>query len=299
MSVTCSYCYERGHNRLGCPKRKKHCEENPDSYEAHAMKGEKEGRMRAVAKRSCTYCETQGHNRRSCQTLKDDKALVLKKNKEYRNHFIEKLSANGLGPGALVTYGAHEVHSSRRNDESIWDKNVTMVLASICWTELDFLQAPVIQPNGEMMQNSYRFIGRRLVQGRVLKTMGWNHESEESTPYWGRYRLEPAQNSLQTLTAYDVSCIMPDELPVSFERNGGQGDMKILAPSFRKWTLPEKYENKLTSNLISVFNFEPKANATSYEKVQLAPAGTGAWLYPDRDRCVKAWEEWQKKRREA
>jgi len=287
MSVTCSYCYERGHNRLSCPKRKKYCEANPDSHEAHVMRVEQEARRRSVEKRSCTYCGEKGHNRRGCQPLKDDKALVLKKNTEYRNHLISKLSENGLGPGALVCYAANEFHSSRRDEESIWDKTVSMVLTSISWGDVDFLQAPVIKADGEMLQNSFRFIGRKVAWGRVLKTTGWCEEDEKA--YWHR-KAEPAQNSLQPLTGYEVSCVMPDELPVSFERNGGQGDMKILAPSYKSWSTPEKYENKLTDHLVEVFNFSPKSNANDWEKKQLH-RGHQEWLYPDRDRSVEAWHK--------
>ena len=287
MSVVCSWCYKRGHNRLSCPERKKYCEANPDSHEAHMLALERERRQRTVAKRACTYCSEKGHNRRSCQSLKDDKALVLKKNSEYRNHLINKLSENGLGPGALVCYGAHEVHSSRRDEESIWDKTVTMVLTNISWGDVDFLQAPVIKVDGEMLQNSYRFIGRKVAWGRVLKTTGWDNEDEK--PYWRR-KPEPAQNSLQPLIGYEVSCIMPDEFPVAFERNGGQGAMKILAPSYKPWSIPEKYESKLTSHLEEVFNFSPKPNANDWEKNQMA-SHEWVWIYPDRERYVDAYEE--------
>lgn len=285
--VTCSWCHKRGHNRTGCPERKKFCAANPDSYEAQTLRREQEARRNSVSKRACTYCSEKGHNRRGCTALKEDKALVIKKNNEYRNHLISKLSENGLGPGALVCYGAHDVHSSRRDTESIWDKTVTMVLTSISWGDVDFLQAPVIRADGEMLQNSYRFIGRKVAWGRVLKATGW--DKEDPTPYWHR-KAEPAQNSLQPLTGYEVSCIVPDELPVAFERNGGQGDMKILAPSYKPWSIPEKYENKLTEHLEEVFNFNPKSNASDWEKNQLHRR-EWAWLYPDREGSVQAWHK--------
>ena len=291
MSVTCSWCYKRGHNRLSCPERKKYCAANPDSHEAYVLRTEREGRQRTIAKRACTYCSEKGHNRRGCTALKEDKALVTKKNNEYRNHFISKLSENGLGPGALVCYAANEFHSSRRDEESIWDKTVSMVLTNISWGDVDFLQAPVIKATGGLLQNSFRFIGRKVAWGRVLKTTGWCKEDEKA--YWHR-NAEPAQNSLRPLTGYEVSCIIPDELPASFERNGGQGDMKILAPSYKSWTIPEKYENKLASCLESAFNFSPKANANDWEKRQMH-RGEWVWLYPDRDRSVEAWHKEREK----
>jgi hypothetical protein len=80
MYVTCSWCHKRGHNRLSCPERKKHCEANPDSHEAYVLRVEAERRRNSVSKRACTYCSEKGHNRRGCQALKEDKALVTKKN---------------------------------------------------------------------------------------------------------------------------------------------------------------------------------------------------------------------------
>ena len=291
MSVTCSWCHKRGHNRTGCPERKRFCAANPDSYEAQTLRAEQTARQYSVSKRACTYCSEKGHNRRGCQLLKEDKALVTKKNNEYRNHFISKLSENGLGPGALVCYAAHEVHSSRRDTENIWDKAVTMVLTNISWGDVDFLQAPVIRADGDMLQNSYRYIGRKVAWGRVLKTTGWDEEDEKA--YWHR-KAEPAQNSLQPLIGYEISCIMPDELPVAFERNCGQGDMKILAPSYKPWSIPEKYENKLTDALESAFNFNPKSNASDWEKRQMH-RGEWVWLYPDRERSVQAWHKEREK----
>ena len=69
----------------------------------------------------------------------------------------------------------------------------------------------------------------------VAKLLGVEYSKRQAGLKMTRHLIgtaaEPAQNSLQPLTGYEVSCIMPDEMPVSFERNGGQGDMKILAPS--------------------------------------------------------------------
>ena len=66
--------------------------------------------------------------------------------------------------------------------------------------------------------------------------------------------------------------------------------MKILAPSYKPWSIPEKYENKLTEHLEEVFNFNPKSNASDWEKNQLHRR-EWAWLYPDREGSVQAWHK--------
>ena len=72
-TVTCSECYNTGHNRNGCPRRKER------HAEALALpEGEREYYQRRLIEdfarkkqRKCSYCDEQGHNRRSCQKLKE------------------------------------------------------------------------------------------------------------------------------------------------------------------------------------------------------------------------------------
>ena len=49
----------------------------------------------------------------------------------------------------------------------------------------------------------------------------------------------------------------------------------------------EKHENKLTAHLEEVFNFNPKSNASDWEKNQMH-RGEWVWLYPDRELSVEA-----------
>ena len=42
MTVYCGYCGQRGHNRLGCPERKRIAREKPDGYIAKQIKREEE-----------------------------------------------------------------------------------------------------------------------------------------------------------------------------------------------------------------------------------------------------------------
>ena len=102
MSVFCSFCGERGHNKLGCPHRKAKAAANPDSYLALEVRREAEARQRAVESRSCTYCGEKGHNRRGCPTLKADHRVVVDKLHKYRGDLLSKMKEVGLGVGALI-----------------------------------------------------------------------------------------------------------------------------------------------------------------------------------------------------
>ena len=289
--ITCTYCWKRGHNKLGCPERKAYAKANPDSPEARAMLAEKETRKRAVANRRCSYCGDTSHNRRSCNPLKQDKALVLEKNKEYRKHFLNELSKAGLGPGAIVCSASGDYY--REPGVSVWSKNVTMMLTSIEESMIDFLQAPVLRPDGELTEVPYKCHSRTLIFGRVIKADGYmNGGGRVKSTYWRETLSRPEQNKLYPVVGYDVSCILPDELPTIFDRKptGQENSLKILSPSFKPWTISEEQENELTPHLNDTFHFNPDKNATDWEKGQLHPL-TGAWLYPDRERVIKAYEE--------
>ena len=102
MSVFCSFCGNRGHNKLGCPHRKAKAAANPDSYLALEVRREAEARRRAIESRSCTYCGEKGHNRRGCSTLKADRQIVINKLNKYRGDLLGKMKDVGLGVGALI-----------------------------------------------------------------------------------------------------------------------------------------------------------------------------------------------------
>ncbi len=102
MSVYCGYCGKRGHNRLGCPERKREARENPDGFEAHQIKREAETRRRAVANRRCSYCGGSGHNRRGCKVRKFDEKEMLDRAISYRKSLSKVMIEKGVGVGTLV-----------------------------------------------------------------------------------------------------------------------------------------------------------------------------------------------------
>ena len=97
-TVRCGYCYERGHNRRGCPKLKKEIRKNPEGWQARRVASRKAN----ATPRVCSYCQLEGHNKRTCATLKTDRYDTRKKNRAWRTKFIALAEKIGLAPGALV-----------------------------------------------------------------------------------------------------------------------------------------------------------------------------------------------------
>jgi hypothetical protein len=103
-TVTCSHCYQQGHNRRGCPSLKKYVKDNPDSYTARS-----EGlRKSRESTRACGYCRNSGHNRKTCPERKGHALRAVEVNREWVKRATDYLKEKGIGPGALVTvYSPH------------------------------------------------------------------------------------------------------------------------------------------------------------------------------------------------
>ena len=128
-SVTCSYCWERGHSQRTCPD--KYPNGTPAQQRARAREEEKAQRKldreqrkrdkaagRKVSKaptRKCGYCKELGHMRRHCETLTADKARLVEVTLDYRNKLVDEVVMQGIGNGALVASKVRE-WSNREND---------------------------------------------------------------------------------------------------------------------------------------------------------------------------------------
>ena len=122
-TVRCSWCYEKGHNRRGCPHLKKHWQdilEDPDSSDyqkgrARAYFAKKERLAKKAAEtRRCGYCGMPGHNRKTCKVLKhdndpktftEDRNWQIKSWKENQKYFLNFLNENKLSK--LYAYGSY------------------------------------------------------------------------------------------------------------------------------------------------------------------------------------------------
>jgi hypothetical protein len=61
-------------------------------------------RQKAAGGRKCGYCEERGHTRRTCATLKSNKRISKRLNREYRKAALVWFKSIGLGTGALVKF---------------------------------------------------------------------------------------------------------------------------------------------------------------------------------------------------
>jgi hypothetical protein len=104
----CNWCYEKGHNSVTCPEKKKYITDNPNSYTAEreaAKVARREARKKTP--RKCGFCKKTGHNVKTC-TLKN---TIHKKfaalNSVFRRTVLEQLCTQGIGVGALVNLTIH------------------------------------------------------------------------------------------------------------------------------------------------------------------------------------------------
>jgi len=140
-TVRCSNCYDKGHNRSGCPKLKaemqKRLDENPDDYRATNYFEKKQRR----SKRTCGYCENEGHNRKTCSEAKQDQGVFMQKNRTAREKALTWLKSCGIGVGALVEY------------ETYYNGKGLGLVESVNWTVIN-AQRVIVDENGVGVPNA-------------------------------------------------------------------------------------------------------------------------------------------------
>ena len=125
-TVRCGYCYEKGHNKSACPKRKVDLKEsierytkelaenswpeddwqrkNTERYLRHSKdqlhKMETRGQNR-----KCGFCGDVGHTRRTCPHRKQKVDEALAATVDARKRIVERMIVDGFGPGALINVG--------------------------------------------------------------------------------------------------------------------------------------------------------------------------------------------------
>jgi len=127
-TVTCSYCWTRGHNRSGCPDRAKKIEEqraeDPDCYSVRNYDREKKSKKT----RHCSYCSEGGHNVTTCKNIVKHLEVEIDSSIVYRAQAYEHIKESGLGIGALVRVGDYydvnynNVEAMGFVTEILWDK---------------------------------------------------------------------------------------------------------------------------------------------------------------------------------
>ncbi len=144
MSVRCSWCYKRGHNRRSCPDLKKYIRENPDSYYARK---EQQSREKAKNKspRKCSYCREVGHTKRTCSSLAKDRQYQADKSRKWRTKFLSIARAAGFAPGALLKFRDIEDIKSgswikRRLENTMSKHGQYAMVTDLLWHHLDHRQ---------------------------------------------------------------------------------------------------------------------------------------------------------------
>ena len=130
-TVTCSHCYNQGHNRRGCPSLKEYVRDNPGSWTARRHK-ESQAKSKT---RPCGYCKETGHNRKTCADRKTDLQRAGKVNAAWRNKVADYLKETGLGIGAVVQWGHRTglvvgfdwVNANFRSVSQAWEGNFLIV----------------------------------------------------------------------------------------------------------------------------------------------------------------------------
>jgi hypothetical protein len=131
--MNCSWCYKRGHNKLGCPELKEAAAPWIPKWEAYKKEMREQGTIprlwkfrnrhpddmnyrarlglenyittqeRSTTKKRCNFCAETDHNKRTCPSLKKLKADIIKANAAFRHAMVEALKKTGQGVGSLVS----------------------------------------------------------------------------------------------------------------------------------------------------------------------------------------------------
>lgn len=106
MSVTCRFCYKRGHNVKTCPQLTEKVKADPGGYyhRRYSKYFDEQGNRKADSQvKKCSYCKVEGHTKRTCDTKLGDMVHNVKVNQLYRKDVWEWFSQKELGVGSLVT----------------------------------------------------------------------------------------------------------------------------------------------------------------------------------------------------
>ena len=122
-TVRCGHCYEKGHNKSACPKRKQDLKDNIEHYTkelanstAPADDWQRQNMERYLRRskdqlhkmetrgknRKCGFCGEVGHTRRTCPDRKAKVSSETANAVALRKEVAERMIIDGYGPGALV-----------------------------------------------------------------------------------------------------------------------------------------------------------------------------------------------------
>lgn len=112
-TVYCRHCYQKGHNRRGCPQ----------------LSPETKTRMKSGdLARKCSWCKQGGHTKTKCEIRQTEMAAYIKENAKYRGEVLALMENMGMGYGALVT--------PKRNENNELSKEELSIITKIDWDNI-------------------------------------------------------------------------------------------------------------------------------------------------------------------
>jgi len=169
-TVTCSHCYQRGHNKRKCPSLTEEIKGKYDGNSRMAVKereagnendaqwyddraemyrqqylkrtkidlatGEKVTNKAAKAARmkkvTCGYCKERGHTRRTCQHAKRDKQIFVEETRRMRIAALESARSTGIGLGSMIP-----IRSTGYDTDGEWRRDILTLryVQSVLWDE--------------------------------------------------------------------------------------------------------------------------------------------------------------------
>lgn len=112
-TVYCRHCYQKGHNRRGCPQLS-------DVLKARYKSGD--------LARKCSWCRQGGHTKAKCEARQTEMNTYITENAKYRGEVLALMEAQGIGYGALVT--------PKYNENKELDKDNLCIITKIDWDDV-------------------------------------------------------------------------------------------------------------------------------------------------------------------
>lgn len=239
-TVRCSHCYESGHNRSSCPayalkieERRARC--GDDDYTVRSYDAKKAKRRSNAQNRKCSYCDSKGHNRATCPELRANILKSQAKNAEYRKGIYERMKANGVGVGAIIS----TERFMGRTDADDYDSpryRIPHVITLINWDNIVHYNRDYTYFN----DNSAPWLSKPLCEldSRYNHEPGWIWDNEIAKLLMGEDVAQQWIDGLhwrydQKMSYFcDVECPVPLEEPPSKWLLGG--DLKYWKKAYKK-----------------------------------------------------------------
>ena len=111
-TVYCRQCYQKGHNRRGCPQLS-------ETTKARMKSGD--------LARKCSWCRQSGHTKKKCEARLTEIATYIKDNAAYRAEVLALMEERGIGIGALVVPKQYQYENKEI------DKDDLSIITAIDW----------------------------------------------------------------------------------------------------------------------------------------------------------------------